>query len=51
MARYVARNVSRLMLNNGIDVSRSRVGVLEITFNEHRPDIPNSKEGFTVFRP
>jgi UDP-N-acetyl-D-galactosamine dehydrogenase len=43
MARYVARNVIRLMLKNGIDVSRSRVGVLGITFKENCPDIRNSK--------
>jgi len=43
MARYAARNVIRLMLKNGIDVSRSRVGVLGITFKENCPDIRNSK--------
>jgi UDP-N-acetyl-D-glucosamine/UDP-N-acetyl-D-galactosamine dehydrogenase len=43
MARYVARNVVKLMLNNGIDVARSRVGVLGITFKENCPDIRNSK--------
>ena len=43
MARYAARNVIRLMLNNGIDVARSTVGVLGITFKENCPDIRNSK--------
>lgn len=43
MARYVARNTLRLMLRNGIDVARSRVGVLGITFKEDCPDIRNSK--------
>ena len=43
MARYVARNVIRLMLKNGVDVARSRVGVLGITFKENCPDIRNSK--------
>ena len=43
MARYAARNVIRLMLNNGIDVVRSTVGVLGITFKENCPDIRNSK--------
>jgi UDP-N-acetyl-D-galactosamine dehydrogenase len=43
MARYAARNVIRLMLNNGIDVPRSRVGVMGITFKENCPDIRNSK--------
>lgn len=43
MARYAARNVIRLMLRNGIDVPRSTVGVLGITFKENCPDIRNSK--------
>jgi len=43
MARYAARNVVRLMLKNGIDVARSTVGVLGITFKENCPDIRNSK--------
>lgn len=43
MARYVAMNVVRLMLKNGIDVARSTVGVLGITFKENCPDIRNSK--------
>ena len=43
MARYAARNVIRLMLKNGVDVARSRVGVMGITFKENCPDIRNSK--------
>jgi UDP-N-acetyl-D-galactosamine dehydrogenase len=43
MARYAARNVIRIMLKNGIDVARSKVGVLGITFKENCPDIRNSK--------
>ena len=43
MARYVARNVIRLMLGNGIDVARSTVGVMGISFKENCPDIRNSK--------
>jgi UDP-N-acetyl-D-galactosamine dehydrogenase len=43
MARYAARNVIKLMLRNGIDVSKSRVGVMGITFKENCPDIRNSK--------
>lgn len=43
MARYVARNVIKLMLNNGIDVAKSTVGVMGITFKENCPDIRNSK--------
>lgn len=43
MARYAARNVVKRMLQNGIDVTRSTVGVLGITFKENCPDIRNSK--------
>ena len=43
MARYAARNIIRRMLRNGIDVARSRVGVMGITFKENCPDIRNSK--------
>lgn len=43
MARYAARNVIRLMLKNGIDVARSTVGVMGITFKDNCPDIRNSK--------
>jgi UDP-N-acetyl-D-galactosamine dehydrogenase len=43
MGRYVARSVIRLMLRNGIDVARSTVGVLGVTFKEDCPDIRNSK--------
>lgn len=43
MARYAARNVIKLMLKNGIDVARSTVGVMGITFKENCPDIRNSK--------
>lgn len=43
MARYAARNLIKLMLNNGIDVAHSTVGVMGITFKENCPDIRNSK--------
>jgi UDP-N-acetyl-D-galactosamine dehydrogenase len=43
MARYAARNVIRLMLKNGIDVPRSTVGVMGVTFKENCPDIRSSK--------
>jgi len=43
MARYAARNVIKLMLKNGIDVAKSKVGVMGITFKEDCPDIRNSK--------
>ncbi|WP_289241664.1 nucleotide sugar dehydrogenase [Delftia sp.] len=43
MGRYVARNTIRLMLKNGMDVPRCRIGVLGITFKENCPDIRYSK--------
>ncbi|MEK8045002.1 nucleotide sugar dehydrogenase [Ideonella margarita] len=43
MGRYVARNTVKLMLQNGLDVPRCRVGVLGLTFKENCPDIRNSK--------
>lgn len=43
MAHYAARNVIKQMLCNGIDVARSKVGVLGATFKENCPDIRNSK--------
>ena len=43
MARYVARNTVKHMLQNGIDVPRAKVGVLGVTFKENCPDIRNSK--------
>lgn len=43
MARYAARNIVKRMLQTGIDVPRSTVGVLGITFKENCPDIRNSK--------
>lgn len=43
MARYAARSVIKRMLQNGIDVARSTVGVLGITFKDNCPDIRNSK--------
>ena len=43
MSRYAARNVIKLMLRNGINVAKSKVGVMGITFKENCPDIRNSK--------
>jgi UDP-N-acetyl-D-glucosamine/UDP-N-acetyl-D-galactosamine dehydrogenase len=43
MARYVARTTLKLMLKNGMDVPRCRIGVLGVTFKENCPDIRNSK--------
>lgn len=43
MARYAARSIIKRMLQNGIDVARSKVGVLGVTFKENCPDVRNSK--------
>ncbi|WP_347255919.1 nucleotide sugar dehydrogenase [Brachymonas denitrificans] len=43
MARYVARNTIKLMLRQGMDAPRCKVGILGITFKENCPDIRNSK--------
>lgn len=43
MARYAARKVVQSMLRVGVDVSRSVVGVMGVTFKENCPDIRNSK--------
>jgi UDP-N-acetyl-D-glucosamine/UDP-N-acetyl-D-galactosamine dehydrogenase len=43
MARFVARETIKLMTQKGIDVSRSRVGIMGVTFKENCPDVRNSK--------
>lgn len=43
MGRYVARNTIKLMLKNGMDVPRCRVGVMGVTFKENCPDTRNSR--------
>lgn len=43
MGRFVARNAVKVMVSKGIDVSRSRIGVMGLTFKENCPDIRNSK--------
>lgn len=43
MARYVARETIKLMIQKGIDISKAHVGVLGVTFKENCPDTRNSK--------
>lgn len=43
MAQYMVKKVIQRMLVNGIDVTKSTVGVLGITFKENCPDVRNSK--------
>jgi UDP-N-acetyl-D-glucosamine/UDP-N-acetyl-D-galactosamine dehydrogenase len=43
MAQYMVKKVVQKMLRNGIDVTKSTVGVMGITFKDNCPDIRNSK--------
>jgi UDP-N-acetyl-D-galactosamine dehydrogenase len=43
MGRYAAKKIIKMMINNGIDISKSTVGVLGVTFKENCPDVRNSK--------
>ena len=43
MARYMVKKVIQRMINNGINISSSTVGVMGVTFKENCPDIRNSK--------
>ena len=43
MAHYMVKKVIQKMLVNGIDVTKSTVGILGITFKENCPDVRNSK--------
>jgi len=43
MAKYAARSIIKRMVKNGIEISKSNVTVMGITFKENCPDIRNSK--------
>lgn len=43
MSSHVAESIVKRMTRNGIDISKSKVGVLGITFKENCPDIRNTK--------
>lgn len=43
MAQYLVQKFIQRMVNNGIDVTQSIIGVLGVTFKENCPDIRNSK--------
>ncbi len=43
MSRYLAKKLIQSMLLNKIDVSKSKVGIMGITFKENCPDIRNTK--------
>jgi len=43
MGEYIASNVIKLLAQNGVEISKSRVGILGMTFKENCPDARNSK--------
>jgi UDP-N-acetyl-D-galactosamine dehydrogenase len=43
MAIYAVRKIIQMMIKNNIDISKSRVGVMGVTFKEDCSDIRNSK--------
>ncbi len=43
MGKYVADRVIKLMLKNGIEVSRARILVMGLSFKENCPDLRNTK--------
>jgi UDP-N-acetyl-D-galactosamine dehydrogenase len=43
MSRFAAQEVVKRMLQNGINVAGSTIGVMGITFKENCPDVRNSK--------
>jgi UDP-N-acetyl-D-galactosamine dehydrogenase len=43
MGRYVARKGIKLLLKNGLDISKLEAGVLGFTFKEDCPDVRNTK--------
>lgn len=43
MAKYAAKSIIKRMLQQGVDVPRSSIGVLGVTFKENCPDVRNSK--------
>ena len=43
MSRYAVKKIIQKMIKNNIDVSKSTVGILGVTFKENCPDMRNSK--------
>ena len=43
MAIYIAHNIIRMMIKNGIEISKSTICVMGFTFKENCPDIRNTK--------
>jgi UDP-N-acetyl-D-glucosamine/UDP-N-acetyl-D-galactosamine dehydrogenase len=49
MSRYVVKKVIQKMILNGIDIKKSTVGVMGITFKENCPDVRNTKIADIVY--
>ena len=43
MGEYIAQNVIKKMIQNGIDVSKAKIGILGLTFKENTPDVRNTR--------
>src|SRR6056300_652628 len=43
MGRYVASEVAKLMIKEGVEVKNAEVLILGITFKENCPDVSNTK--------
>ena len=43
MGQYIAARIIKLMVNKGIDISRSKVLIMGLTFKENCPDLRNTK--------
>ena len=49
MSRYMVKKIIQKMIVNGIDIKKSTVGVMGITFKENCPDIRNTKIADVVY--
>ena len=49
MSRYMVKKVIQKMIVNGIDIKKSTVGVMGITFKENCPDVRNTKVADVVY--
>jgi UDP-N-acetyl-D-galactosamine dehydrogenase len=43
MGKFIAEKTVKMMLNGGVEVKKTKVGILGLTFKENCPDLRNSK--------
>lgn len=43
MGKFIAEKTVKLLSNNGIEISKAKVGILGLTFKENVPDLRNSR--------